>query len=217
MSAYYPKSRVEISGFLAKHYDLLTDIMTAGLYPSFIRKAISLVGIKPGDRILDLGAGTGRNCRLMQEYLAGDGEVVGLDISDEMISQFEANCSRFPGTKVMNRRIDLELDYEDYFDKVFISFVLHGFPREARDRIVNNAFKALKRGGGFFILDYNEFSLGRMPLYLRIPFRIVECPYAFEFIETDLEQALARVGFGDFEKHLFFGGYVRLLKGVKAA
>jgi len=64
-------------------------------------------------------------------------------------------------------------------------------------------------------LDYNEFSLNKMPLYLRIPFKRIECPYAFDFIEKDLQKMLSYEGFTNFKIHLFFGGYVRLLKGVK--
>jgi len=43
----------------------------------------------------------------------------------------------------------------------------------------------------------------------------MECPYAFDFIERNLEMILKERGFNYFEKHLFFSGYVRLLKGRK--
>ncbi len=54
-----------------------------------------------------------------------------------------------------------------------------------------------------------------MPLYLRLPFRLLECPYAFDFITRDWQAVLAKMGFGGFEQHLFFKGYVRLLKAIK--
>jgi demethylmenaquinone methyltransferase/2-methoxy-6-polyprenyl-1,4-benzoquinol methylase len=102
-----------------------------------------------------------------------------------------------------------------YFDKAFISFVLHGFPQEARKQITRNAFKALKKNGEFFILDYNEFSLKEMPFYLKIPFKFAECPYAFDFIEKDWKKILAGEGFSYFEENLFFKKYIRLLKAKK--
>jgi ubiquinone/menaquinone biosynthesis C-methylase UbiE len=216
MCAYYPESKVEINGFTAKYYDILMDIITFGAYPSLMQKAIRLMGIKSNDRIIDLGAGTGRNACLMMKYLSAKGELMGLDISNEMTAQFKRKCAGLINAKIINQRIDKPLSYEHEFDKAFISFVLHGFPQEVRRQIIRNAFKALKEHGEFFILDYNEFSLKKMPFYLKIPFRFIECPYAFNFIEKDWQKILAGEGFNRFEKHLFFGGYIRLLKGVKA-
>lgn len=215
MCAYYPGSKVEINGFTARYYDTLIDITTFGLYPYFIRKVIQLMGIKPNDRIIDLGSGTGRNACLMRRYLSEEGEIIGLDISTEMIAQFKRKCAGYNNVKVINQRIDKPLPYRDEFDKAFISFVLHGFPQEVRIQIIRNAFEALKNHGDFFILDYNEFSLKEMPFYLRIPFKLIECPYAFDFIEKDWKKILAEEGFDSIEEYLFLSGYIRLLKGVK--
>jgi len=215
MSNYYPESKVEINGIVARHYDKLINIITLGRYSFLIQKIILLMKIKPNHKIIDLGAGTGRNACLMMKQLSKKGEFVGLDISEEMILQFNKNCAEFSNAKVIYKRIDQDLDYEMYFDKAFISFVLHGFPQEARKQIIRNAFKALKKNGEFFILDYNEFSLKEMPFYLKIPFKFAECPYAFDFIEKDWKKILADEGFSYFEEHLFFKKYIRLLKAKK--
>ncbi len=217
MCAYYPESKVEISKLTAKYYDKLMDIFTLGAYSSFIQKAIQLMSIKSNDKIIDLGAGTGRNACLMMNYLSSKGELVGLDISSEMVTQFEKKCASFTNVKIINQRIDEPLPYENKFDKVFISFVLHGFPQSVRRKIIRNAFKVLKNQGEFFILDYNEFSVKEMPFYLKIPFKLIECPYAFDFIEKNWEKILTKEGFRHFEMHLFFHGYVRLLKGIKVS
>ncbi|HAJ32889.1 MAG TPA: hypothetical protein DCK79_05910 [Candidatus Atribacteria bacterium] len=217
MCTYYPESKVEISKLTAKYYDILMNIFTLGAYSSFIQKAIQLMSIRSNDKIIDLGAGTARNACLMMNYLSTTGEFIGLDISSEMATQFERRCSSFANAKIINQRIDKPLPYENEFDKVFISFVLHGFPQGVRRQIIRNAFKALKKDGGFFILDYGEFSVKEMPFYLKIPFKLIECPYAFDFVEKNWEKILAEEGFNYFEKHLFFHGYVRLLKGVKVS
>ena len=215
MSNYYPESKVEIRGFVAKHYDTLMNVITLGRYSFFIQKTILLMKIKPNHKIIDLGAGTGRNACLMMKQLSTKGEVVGLDISEDMIVQFNKNCAEFSNAKVIYKRIDQDLDYEMYFDKAFVSFVLHGFPQEARKQIIGNAFKALKKNGELFILDYNEFSLKEMPFYLKIPFKFAECPYVFDFIEKDWKKILAGEGFSYFEEYLFFNKYIRLLKAKK--
>jgi len=83
--------------------------------------------------------------------------------------------------------------------------------------IIDNAFSALSSEGELFILDYNEFSSSEMPWYIRLPFNLIECPYAFDFIRRDWKRIMRRRGFGRFTEHVFFGGYVRLLKAVKTA
>ena len=217
MCAYYPTSKVELSGFTAKHYDSLMDIATLGRYSSLMKKAVQLMEIKSDNRIIDLGAGTGKNACLMMRCLSTKGELIGLDISKEMTAKFKRRCAGVINARIINQRIDKPLPYENEFDKAFISFVLHGFPQEVRKQIIRNVFKALKKHGEFFILDYNEFSLKNMPFYSRIPFKLIECPYAFDFIEKDWKKILAGEGFSSFEEHLFFGGYIRLLKGVKVS
>jgi demethylmenaquinone methyltransferase/2-methoxy-6-polyprenyl-1,4-benzoquinol methylase len=85
------------------------------------------------------------------------------------------------------------LPYKNEFDKVFIFFVLYGFTQSVRRQIIRNAFKALKKNGEFFILDCNEFSVKEMPFYLEIPFKLIECPYAFDFVEKNIEKTLNKV------------------------
>ena len=215
MRKLYPKSKVEITGSMARYYDTLLDIATFGKYLPFIKQVISIANIKPDDRILDMGAGTGRNACLMAKHLSEKGELIGVDISKDMITKFRKKCTDFPNVKIINRRIDQTLPYKNDFSKVFISFVLHGFPQNARKVIIENAFQSLKQNGEFLILDYNEFSLPDIPFYLRLAFKLMECPYAFDFIEKDLKKLLADSGFTNFQEHFFFTGFVRLLRAVK--
>ncbi len=215
MDRIYPDSKVEIHGFLARHYDTIMGLMSFGMYRFFIRDAISRMNIMPGDKILDMGAGTGTNSCYMLAYLSGSGKITGIDISDDMIEQFKKKCSTYPGVDILKMRADKELPFASEFDKVFISFVLHGLPQHARQVVIENAFKALRDRGEFFILDYNEFSLEDKAFYERVAFRMLECPYAFDFIKRDWKSILSDKGFGDFREHLFFRGYVRLLRARK--
>jgi ubiquinone/menaquinone biosynthesis C-methylase UbiE len=215
MSEFYPESKVEISGAFAKYYDHLLNIITLGRYTSLIKKIILLMKIKPGHRIIDFGTGTGKNACFMMNQLSREGEFLGLDTSKEMVSQFKKKCAGYPNARVIYKRIDKNLDYKMYFDRAFISFVLHGFPQKARLQIIRNAFKSLKYNGEFFILDYNELSFTKMPFYSRFLFKRLECPYALDFIKRDWKKILEDEGFGDFSEHLFFKKYIRLLKARK--
>jgi ubiquinone/menaquinone biosynthesis C-methylase UbiE len=216
MDKLYPESKVEIQGFTAKHYDIIMNIMSFGFYAKFIDNTISKLEIKDEDYILDLGCGTGRNACLMRNYLSEKGFILGLDVSEEMGKQFNEKIRNFKNVAFKNQRIDLPFSLEDKFDKVFISFVLHGFPHEVRERIINNAYENLKTGGTFWILDFNEFAVIDMPFYFRIPFLAIECPYAFDFIERDWKKILEKTGFNNFTERLYLKSYVRLLAARKA-
>ena len=206
------ESKVEITGFEARHYDSLLNFLSLGSYAVFIRRAIAKMNIQPHDRILDLGCGTGRNSCLMAKYLSNDGGIVGLDIGAEMIQQFEQKCQKYPNVKIQNYRIDEPLLFEKEFDKAFISFVFHGFPDEKKELIIQNIKKALKSNGQLFLLDYNEFDLAKKPTVFRKAFAKVECPLALDYVKVDWKKRLSQWGFDNFEEIFFYWKIVRLLK-----
>lgn len=214
MEKIYPDSEVELTPFTAKHYDRMLNVVTLGFYRGFIRRAIDAMKIQPGDTILDLGCGTGRNACLMYRHLK-DGKVTGIDLSEIMEAQFRKKCVEPLGAEFIRQRIDIPFDLNRKFDRVFISFVLHGFPHEVRPVVIRNAWNHLKEGGTFHILDYAEFDLEAAPAYARIPFKKIECPYAFDYIEKDWKDILKQSGFKTFDEKLFLKGYVRLLSAGK--
>jgi demethylmenaquinone methyltransferase/2-methoxy-6-polyprenyl-1,4-benzoquinol methylase len=208
-------SKVEVTGAEARHYDFVMNLITAGTYPLFIRRVIRDTRIRPADAILDLGAGTGRNACLMARYLGDQGRIVGLDIGDEMLEQAHRRCRHLSNVTFEKRRVEQPLPYRETFDQVFISFVLHGFVQEDRLRIVNNAYQALRPGGRFLILDYNEFEPERAFWPVRFAFRHVECPLATDFVRRDWQAILREDSFSNFRAHDYYLGYVRLLEAEK--
>ena len=208
-------SKVEVTGLEARYYDLLMNTITGGTYPFFIRNAIREMQIQPGDNILVFGAGTGRNMDLMDKYLSGKGRIIGLDVGPEMLEQAQRRFADHPYITIEKQRIEEPLPYEGEFDKVFISFVLHGFIQEDRLKIIANAQSALRPGGEFIILDYNEFDLKQSPWPVRFVFKM-ECPLATDFIGRDLQAILREQGFDEFRVYPHYLGYVRLLAARKA-
>jgi len=211
----YPESGVELTPFTARNYDKVMNIGSLGMYKSFIKKAIKEMNIRPDDNILDLGCGTGRNASLMTSYLNTEGRITGLDISEDMEKQFRARFINDNRIEFINQRIDQPLNLQKTYDKVFISFVIHGFPHEVRNAVIKNAFDHLKPGGAFYILDFGEFDMDKMPWLHRVIFKKVECIYAFDYIKRDWKVILTGYGFGDYSEHLHLKKYVRLLKAIK--
>ena len=211
----YPDSGVELNEFVAKNYDKIMNTMSFGLYRSFINKAIKNMDIQQGNSILDLGCGTGRNADLMAKYIGKNGHITGLDISELMESQFLKRFKDQTNISFVNQRIDQGFELEKQFDIVFISFVIHGFPHEIRSAVIQNALTHLKPGGSFYILDFAEFDMAKMPPHHRFIFKKIECIYAFDYIERDWKNILKQAGFDNFKEQFYLKKYVRLLKAMK--
>lgn len=208
----YPESGVELSPLIAKYYDEIMNGITFGAYRRFINKAISDIEILPDDSILDLGCGTGRNAALMTPRLSKSGRITGLDVSDVMEKQFNKKFVGDERIDFLRQRIDIPFNLEKKFDKILISFVIHGLPHDIREVVLQNAADHLNPGGEFYILDYSEFDLAEMPSHHRFIFKKVECPYAFDYLERDWKSILSRYGFSNFDEKLYMKKYVRLLK-----
>ena len=209
------RSKVEIGPAGARYYDLFLNMLTLGQYPHFIKGVVDKMGIIPGQSILDLGSGTGKNGCFMAEKVGSQGRIVGLDISNEMLLRAWKHCRGYPNVIFEKQRIELSLPYKEEFDKVFISFVLHGFEDDQKVGIIRNAYQALKPGGTFYFLDYDEFDIDRMWFPLRYAFTRWECQLAAEFLKLNIKGMLRAQGFTDFKEELFLRRHLRLLSAVK--
>lgn len=94
----------------------------------------------PGERILDLGCGTGD---LAFRIHRSGAEVTGVDASAEMV---EKARGKYPELdfRVMAAQ---HLDYEDRFNAVFSNATLHWIPES--EKVIRSVFRALKPGGRF--------------------------------------------------------------------
>lgn len=101
---------------------------------------VELLAPKAGERILDLGCGTGA---LTAEIAARGAEVLGVDRSEEMIAQAR---KKFPSLRfeVTDAR---ELRFHGEFDAVFSNAVLHWIPQP--EQVIVGVARALKPGGRF--------------------------------------------------------------------
>lgn len=71
---------------ISRHYDFMNDLMTGFSHRQTRKKALRLVPIKSGSRILDLATGTGDFALLVQTSLLKNKMTVGVDISPKMLS-----------------------------------------------------------------------------------------------------------------------------------
>jgi len=211
----YPDSGVELTPFIANNYDLILNVGSLGMYKSFITKAIKDISIRPEDKILDLGCGTGRNAAIMLPYLNENGKITGVDLSPAMQKQFKKRFANEKRVTFQQQRIDLPFSLDEKFDVVFISFVIHGFPHEVRNVILENVKNNIKPDGIFAMLDYAEFEVAKMPALHHWIFKTFECPYAFDFVERDWNNILELKNFKTESEQFYLMKYIRLLKAVQ--
>jgi len=214
-SKIYPESKIEIKGFAARHMDKIIDILSLWRFERFMNKTINELNIQKSEFILDLGSGTGRNASLMRKHIGSDGYLMGMDISYTMGRQFQHYAKKNKNMEFQCERIDLPFKQDMLFDRIFISFVLHGFPQSVRIQVIKNALQNLKPGGVFCILDYSEFSLENLPLYLKLPFKWIEGEHTFNFISYDWKKILLEHGFSEVGEVKLWKDYIRMITAIK--
>lgn len=99
---------------------------------------IDILSPQPGERILDIGCGTGQLTNLIRQKGA---EVVGIDSSQEMIAQAR---SAFPEIEFKVKDA-LNLSYYQKFDAVFSNATIHWIPNQRK--LARNIYNALKPRG----------------------------------------------------------------------
>src|SRR5471030_3268425 len=101
---------------------------------------LELLDVKPGERILDLGCGTGHLTKKIQEEGA---EVVGIDASPEMIAQAKEN---YPELDFIVAN-GADFSFDEPFDAVFTNATLHWI--HDADCVIKSVDKGLKPDGRF--------------------------------------------------------------------
>jgi ubiquinone/menaquinone biosynthesis C-methylase UbiE len=122
----------------------------------FKRALIDHARIAPGQRVLDLGAGTG-TLAIMIKQTQPKAQVIGLDGDPKVITIAREKASR-SGTD-----IDFELGnaaalpYSDQsFDRVLSTLVMSVLNREQKTLAIRDSYRVLKRGGELYIADFSQ-------------------------------------------------------------
>ncbi|GAA3385877.1 class I SAM-dependent methyltransferase [Cryptosporangium minutisporangium] len=112
-----------------------------GFVASYGQDLLELLAALPGERVLDLGCGTGDHVALLRSRrVVAD----GVDASAEMIARATDKYPDFPYFAVADAR---ELTAEDHYDAVFSNAVLHWVPEP--ERVAASVARALRPGGRF--------------------------------------------------------------------
>ncbi len=139
---------------ISRIYDRLNTVMTAGLHHEWRRRAADLAQLEPGGRVLDVATGTGDLAFELLSRVAPNGEVLGLDFSEQMleVARSKAAARALPARVAFEWGNAMELDYaDDSFDAATVGFGVRNF--SDLDRGLGELARVVRPGGRVVILE----------------------------------------------------------------
>ncbi len=145
----------------ARWYDLCVAVTSLGQGRALRRKTVELAGIRPGDRVLDVGCGTGDLTLAAAAQAGAAGEVAGIDASPEMVQVARRKASG----RSLPIRFELApveaLPFPDgYFDVALSSLMLHHLPGQLKHDGLAEVYRVLKPGGRLLVVDFRDGPSG---------------------------------------------------------
>jgi ubiquinone/menaquinone biosynthesis C-methylase UbiE len=141
----------------ARYYDLLAWLLMRGREGAFREKVVDLAHIQPGDRVLDVGCGTGTLAVAAKQRVGPMGTVYGIDPSPQMITRASKKARKAGAEVVFKEAIVEALPFADeYFDIVLSTLMLHHLPPQAREQCAREMRRVLKPGGRVLVVDFGS-------------------------------------------------------------
>ncbi len=216
---------------VASRYDLMNDLMSAGLHRLWKRYAVLQAGLRPGMKVLDVAGGTADLTRLFLKQVGESGQVVLTDINFSMLREGRDRMLN-EGRQAPTAQCDGEkLPFSDNtFDCVSVAFGLRNMTH--KDQALKEMHRVLIPGGRLLVLEFSKVWKPLAPLYDAYSFRVLprigklvagdksSYRYLAESIRMHPDQETLRTmmqeaGFFKVDYANLTGGVVALHKGYK--
>jgi demethylmenaquinone methyltransferase/2-methoxy-6-polyprenyl-1,4-benzoquinol methylase len=177
---------------VANRYDIMNDLMSAGLHRLWKRRTIEQAGIRKGHVVLDLAGGTGDLAKEFARLVGPAGHVVLADINAAMLRQ---GRSRLVDAGVAGNLSIAQVDAQNLpfadatFDRITIAFGLRNVTD--KDAALRSMFRVLKPGGKLLVLEFSTPDAAVKPAYDLYSFKVLPMLGRLVAKDSDSYQYLA--------------------------
>ncbi|MBF24341.1 MAG: bifunctional demethylmenaquinone methyltransferase/2-methoxy-6-polyprenyl-1,4-benzoquinol methylase UbiE [Pusillimonas sp.] len=157
---------------VAQRYDVMNDLMSAGLHRAWKAFTIARANVRPGMKVLDIAGGTGDLAKAFARKVGASGEVWLTDINDSML--------RVGRDRLVDKGLitpvavcDAEkLPFPDaYFDRITVAFGLRNMTH--KEIALSEMRRVLKPGGKLLVLEFSRVAKPLAPAYDWYSFNIL--------------------------------------------
>jgi demethylmenaquinone methyltransferase/2-methoxy-6-polyprenyl-1,4-benzoquinol methylase len=216
---------------VANRYDIMNDLMSAGLHRLWKRFAVEMGAVRKGGRVLDVAGGTGDLSSLFASRVGESGEVWLTDINREMLERGRdrlINEGRvMPALQCDAERLPLP---DGYFDCAIVGFGLRNMTH--KDKALAEMLRVVRTGGRVLVLEFSQVWQPLRPAYDAYSFRLLPLlgklvtgdadsyRYLVESIrkhpeQEELKQMMEQAGCARVEYYNLTAGVVALHVGYK--
>ena len=157
---------------VANRYDIMNDLMSAGLHRLWKRFAVEISAVREGGRVLDVAGGTGDLSLLFASRVGAGGEVWLTDINREMLARGRdrlINAGRLmPALQCDAERLPLP---DGYFDCAIVGFGLRNMTH--KDKALAEMLRVVRSGGRVLVLEFSQIWQPLRPAYDAYSFRLL--------------------------------------------